>query len=38
MAHERAGRLGSIAASAVIGHTGARPGMSLGQLLTALDA
>ena len=37
MAHDRAGRLGSIAASAVIGHTGARPGMSLGQLLTALD-
>ena len=37
MAHDRAGRLGSIAASAVIGHTGARPGMSLEQLLTALD-
>jgi sugar/nucleoside kinase (ribokinase family) len=33
----RAGRLGCIAASAVIGHTGARPGMSLGQLLATLD-
>ena len=37
MAHDRAGRLGSIAASAVIGHTGARPGMSLAQLLDALE-
>jgi sugar/nucleoside kinase (ribokinase family) len=37
MSYDRAGRLGSIAASAVIGHTGARPGMSLGQLLSALD-
>jgi sugar/nucleoside kinase (ribokinase family) len=35
--HDRSGRLGSIAASAVIGHTGARPGMSLGQMLDALD-
>jgi len=34
---ERCGRLGSIAASAVIGHTGARPGLSLGQLLHALE-
>ena len=35
--HERSlaecGRLGSVAASAVLGHTGARPGMSLAQLL-----
>ena len=38
MGYDRAGRLGSIAASAVIGHTGARPGMSLGQLLVAFDA
>jgi sugar/nucleoside kinase (ribokinase family) len=38
LSYERAGRLGSIAASAVIGHTGARPGMSLAQLLVALDA
>jgi sugar/nucleoside kinase (ribokinase family) len=30
------GRLGSIAASAVLGHTGARPGVSLGQLITPL--
>ncbi len=29
------GRLGSIAASAVLGHTGARPGVSLGQLIAA---
>jgi sugar/nucleoside kinase (ribokinase family) len=28
-----AGRLGSVAASAVLGHTGARPGMALSQLL-----
>ncbi len=28
-----AGRLGSVAASAVLGHTGARPGLSLAQLL-----
>ena len=33
---DRCGGLGSIAASAVIGHTGARPGLSLGQLLGAL--
>jgi sugar/nucleoside kinase (ribokinase family) len=32
------GRLGSIAASAVIGHTGARPGISLAQLVDALQA
>jgi sugar/nucleoside kinase (ribokinase family) len=31
------GRLGSIAASAVIGHTGARPGISLAQLVDALQ-
>lgn len=31
------GRLGSIAASAVLGHVGARPGLSLAQLLTVLD-
>jgi sugar/nucleoside kinase (ribokinase family) len=30
------GRLGSIAASAVLGHTGARPGLSLGQLVATL--
>ncbi|MET0727061.1 MAG: adenosine kinase [Acidimicrobiales bacterium] len=30
------GQLGSIAASAVLGHTGARPGVSLGQLVTPL--
>ncbi len=30
------GRLGSIAASAVLGHTGARPGVSLGQLVRPL--
>ncbi|MEJ7584736.1 MAG: adenosine kinase [Acidimicrobiales bacterium] len=34
---DRAGRLGSIAASAVIGHTGARPGLSLAQLLSTLE-
>lgn len=37
LSHDRpladCGRLGSIAASAVIGHTGARPGQSLAQLL-----
>jgi sugar/nucleoside kinase (ribokinase family) len=38
LAYDRAGRLGSIAASAVIGHMGARPGMSLAQLRAALDA
>ncbi len=31
------GRLGSIAAAAVIGHTGARPGLSLAQLVHLLD-
>ena len=31
------GRLGSIAASAVLGHMGARPGLSLAQLVTLLD-
>ncbi|MFP5257009.1 MAG: adenosine kinase [Acidimicrobiia bacterium] len=30
------GRLGSVAASAVLGHTGARPGVSLGQLVRPL--
>jgi len=30
------GKLGSIAASAVLGHTGARPGVSLGQLVRPL--
>jgi sugar/nucleoside kinase (ribokinase family) len=34
---EDCGRLGSVAASAVIGHTGARPGLSLAQLADALD-
>jgi sugar/nucleoside kinase (ribokinase family) len=34
---EACGRLGSVAASAVIGHTGARPGLSLAQLADALD-
>lgn len=34
---DRCGRLGSIAAAAVIGHTGARPGLSLAQLLHLLD-
>jgi sugar/nucleoside kinase (ribokinase family) len=34
---ERCGRLGSVAASAVLGHTGARPGLSLAQLADALD-
>lgn len=33
---ETCGRLGSIAASAVLGHTGARPGVSLAQLVTPL--
>jgi sugar/nucleoside kinase (ribokinase family) len=33
---ERCGRLGSAAASAVLGHTGARPGLSLSQLADAL--
>jgi sugar/nucleoside kinase (ribokinase family) len=32
------GRLGSIAASAVLGHTGARPGLSLAQLVDAFGA
>lgn len=31
------GRLGSVAASSVLGHTGARPGTSLAQLATTLD-
>lgn len=31
------GRLGSIAAAAVLGHTGARPGLSLAQLLVLLE-
>jgi sugar/nucleoside kinase (ribokinase family) len=31
------GRLGSVAASAVIGHTGPRPGLSLAQLADALQ-
>ena len=31
------GRLGSIAASAVIGHIGPRPGMSLAQTVALLD-
>ena len=31
------GRLGSVAASAVLGHTGPRPGMSLAQTAQALD-
>jgi sugar/nucleoside kinase (ribokinase family) len=34
---EDCGRLGSLAASAVIGHTGARPGLSLAQLADALE-
>ena len=33
---EECGRLGSIAASAVLGHTGARPGLSLAQLAEVL--
>jgi sugar/nucleoside kinase (ribokinase family) len=37
MSYDEAGRLGSIAASAVIGHTGARPGLSLAQLIDSLD-
>ena len=32
------GRLGSVAASAVLGHTGARPGLSLGQLVRPLGS
>ena len=35
---DHAGRLGSMAASAVIGHTGARPGLSLKQLLPTLES
>jgi sugar/nucleoside kinase (ribokinase family) len=31
------GRLGSVAASAVLGHTGARPGLSLAQLADTLQ-
>jgi len=38
MALDRCGRLGSIAAAAVLGHTGARPGLSLAQLLHLLDS
>jgi sugar/nucleoside kinase (ribokinase family) len=34
----RCGRLASIAASAVLGHTGTRPGLSLAQLTNALGA
>lgn len=34
---DTSGRLGSIAAAAVIGHTGARPGLSLAQLVHLLD-
>jgi len=34
---EASGRLASVAASAVLGHTGARPGLSLAQLADALD-
>jgi sugar/nucleoside kinase (ribokinase family) len=34
---EACGRLGSVAASAVIGHTGPRPGLSLAQLAASLD-
>ena len=34
---EACGRLGSVAASAVLGHTGARPGLSLAQTAQALD-
>jgi sugar/nucleoside kinase (ribokinase family) len=34
---ESCGRLGSIAASAVLGHTGPRPGLSLAQLADALE-
>jgi sugar/nucleoside kinase (ribokinase family) len=33
---ETCGRLGSVAASAVLGHTGARPGLSLAQLVRPL--
>jgi len=35
-AMETCGQLGSVAASAVLGHTGARPGASLGQLVRPL--
>jgi sugar/nucleoside kinase (ribokinase family) len=31
------GRLGSLAAAAVLGHTGARPGLSLAQFVELLD-
>jgi len=34
---EACGRLGSVAASAVLGHTGPRPGLSLAQTAQALD-
>jgi sugar/nucleoside kinase (ribokinase family) len=34
---EACGRLGSVAASAVLGHTGARPGLSLAQTAQAMD-
>jgi sugar/nucleoside kinase (ribokinase family) len=34
---EACGRLGSVAASAVLGHTGPRPGLSLAQLADSLD-
>ncbi len=38
MTLDHCGSLGSIAAAAVIGHTGARPGLSLAQLVHLLDA
>jgi len=38
MGLDRCGRLGSVAAAAVLGHTGARPGLSLAQLLHLVDA
>jgi len=38
MSLDRSGALGSIAAAAVLGHTGARPGLSLAQLLHLLDS
>ncbi len=37
MSLDHCGRLGSISAAAVIGHTGARPGLSLAQLISALE-
>lgn len=38
MGLDRCGMLGSVAAAAVIGHTGARPGLSLAQLLHLVDS